>query len=390
MTETLQVIEAGGEPAKDRDGLHRRRGIWHATLRVNGTWRELSTGTRNWQAARKKRREMLASIEAGRLPAEMAKWPMSKAAQVWLDGRRHKTARGTQVLEGFLSKVIVREFPARCLAEVTADNIRAYQAARAKVVAPRTINAEMAVLRGMMKAAKLWGRIADDYKPLKEPRGPGRALQPEEEAALFRTAASRPQWHVAYCAAVLAANTCCRGGEIKGLRLADVDLFNKVIAIRRDSTKTDAGARVVPLNDAAMWALGRLLERAQALGASEPQHYLLPLERQHQSKLGESCKGKGFDPAQPMRSWRTAWRKLAEQAGLKALRFHDLRHHGITKLAEAGVPDQTLMAIAGHVSREMLEHYSHVRAEAKRAAVASISVGAPASAAQEHGTAAVQ
>ena len=33
----------------------------------------------------------------------------------------------------------------------------------------------------------------------------------------------------------------------------------------------------------------------------------------------------------------------------------------------------TVMSIAGHVSREMLEHYSHVRLEAKRRAVEMIS-----------------
>jgi len=30
------------------------------------------------------------------------------------------------------------------------------------------------------------------------------------------------------------------------------------------------------------------------------------------------------------------------------------------------------MAIAGHVSREMLEHYSHIRMQAKREAVAAL------------------
>ena len=39
------------------------------------------------------------------------------------------------------------------------------------------------------------------------------------------------------------------------------------------------------------------------------------------------------------------------------------------ELAEKGVPDQTLMGIAGHVSPRMLEHYSHARVEAKRAAL---------------------
>jgi integrase len=80
----------------------------------------------------------------------------------------------------------------------------------------------------------------------------------------------------------------------------------------------------------------------------------------------------GFDFTKPMRSWRTAWKNLTEKAKLPGLRFHDLRHHCITKLAEAGVPDQTLMSIAGHVSREMLEHYSHIRMQVKRDAVGAL------------------
>ena len=60
---------------------------------------------------------------------------------------------------------------------------------------------------------------------------------------------------------------------------------------------------------------------------------------------------------------------MVKRAGLLGLRFHDLRHHCITRLAEAGVADQTLMAIAGHVSKSMLDHYSHVRLQARRSAV---------------------
>jgi len=44
----------------------------------------------------------------------------------------------------------------------------------------------------------------------------------------------------------------------------------------------------------------------------------------------------------------------------------------VTELAERGLSDQTIMAIAGHVSREMLNHYSHIRLEAKRQAVAAL------------------
>ena len=41
----------------------------------------------------------------------------------------------------------------------------------------------------------------------------------------------------------------------------------------------------------------------------------------------------------------------------------------ITKLAESGAGDQTIMDSAGHVSKQMLKHYSHIRMEAKRNAL---------------------
>src|SRR5260370_37660157 len=58
---------------------------------------------------------------------------------------------------------------------------------------------------------------------------------------------------------------------------------------------------------------------------------------------------------------------------LDGLRFHDLRHHAITELAESQVSDQTIMAIAGHVNQKMLARYSHVRTEARRQAVSALS-----------------
>jgi len=75
---------------------------------------------------------------------------------------------------------------------------------------------------------------------------------------------------------------------------------------------------------------------------------------------------------QPYRSWRTAWRNLTKAAGLKGLRFHDLRHQAITELAERSRGDQTIMSIAGHVSPEMLNHYSHIRLESKRRALETL------------------
>jgi hypothetical protein len=64
---------------------------------------------------------------------------------------------------------------------------------------------------------------------------------------------------------------------------------------------------------------------------------------------------------------------LTAAAELTGFRFHDLRHTSITELAEAGAPDATLTAIAGHMTHHMLEHHSLVRMQAKREAAEKLS-----------------
>jgi len=369
----------GAKVRRDTDGLHKRRGIWHYKLKVAGRWKEISTGKRNYQEARKLRQQALQDQEEGRLPTDMDKWPFEKAAASWLAGREKMVAPQTHRIDRERLVPLLKVFGGKRLSSITDTDVNAYQLLRLKQVGGGTINLEVRVLRMILKTAKLWSRIADGYKPLPENKqGPGRALQPEEEKRLFETACKEPGWEDAYYAALIAANTTARSGEIRGLQIRDVDLMERTLKIRRQSTKTDAGCRVIPLNETATWALVRLLERAGKFGATEPDHYLLPAACFRYTKTGKNVAGAGYDPTQPRKTWRSAWISLTKTAGLTGLRFHDLRHHCITRLAEAGVPDQTLMAIAGHVSKEMLEHYSHIRMQAKREAVAAIDARRPA------------
>jgi hypothetical protein len=41
-------------------------------------------------------------------------------------------------------------------------------------------------------------------------------------------------------------------------------------------------------------------------------------------------------------------------------------------MAEAGLPDQTIMAQVGHISPEMMKTYSHIRRQALNAAAAAL------------------
>jgi len=363
---------------RDNDGLHKRRGIWHHRLKIGSRWREVSARTRSYVEAKNVRQEALKAQDEGRLPSDMAKWPFEKAAAHWLAVREQQVATNTLSARTYggersLLRSLSKGFGGKKLGDIASHDIEDYRLHRARAVGPRTINVEMKIFRMILRRARLWNHLADDYKPLPENRrGPGRALSPEEEMHLFEVASSNPDWEVAYNAAMLAAHTTARSEELRGLRLADVDPIERTMTIRRSSTKTDAGCRIVPLDNAATWALVRLIERARILGAMNPEHYLFPFCRFRQTKNGGSPTGCGYDPSRPATSWRSAWGSLREKAGMPWLRFHDLRHHCITRLAESGAPDHVIMSIAGHVSKEMLEHYSHIRMEAKRAAVAAL------------------
>jgi len=242
-----------------------------------------------------------------------------------------------------------------------------------------------------MKRAKCWRIVADDIRMFPK-RGciVGRVLRPEQKAQLFQTAGSKPEWMVAHSAAVLAVSTTCRGVELKHLRWSVVDLFNRVLNVRR--SKRETGHRDIPLNADAMRALARLWERAQAHGATNPEHFVFP-----------ACENERIDATRPQKSWRSAWTslvretakragleaaKLAEEAGrdveearkrasepFRGFRFHDLRHQAITEMAEAGAPDATIMAVAGLLDRAMMEHYSHVRMAAKRDVLGKLESG---------------
>jgi integrase len=201
-------------------------------------------------------------------------------------------------------------------------------------------------------------------------------LGEDEMQRLLKTAVKRPEWETAYLASTLCLNTTARGCELKGLQWSDVDLFARILTIRRSKIAT--GERTVPLTGVACSALARLRARAESFGPIEPWHYVFAAFVPKFTFNGKKVIGysvTGFDPTRHVDSWRTAWRTLTKESGLPGFRFHDLRHCAITSLAESGAADSSLMAIAGHVSRRMLERYSHVRMEAKRTAMESLARG---------------
>lgn len=83
--------------------------------------------------------------------------------------------------------------------------------------------------------------------------------------------------------------------------------------------------------------------------------------------MGRDAAREALDAGHELRAAIAAWKR--EVMPFQGLRFHDLRHQAITEMAETGASDATLMAVAGHLSRRLLQHYSHVRMAAKRTAL---------------------
>src|SRR5579864_1587634 len=359
--------------------LYKRNKTWWTDFSVNGQRFRQGLDTGDWREAQAKEKELIAEASQGKLTqssAAVARQSFGQAADDYVRTRKLELAMASQAKERHLLVQLRAYFKQEPLRSITAKRITDYREWRAEQgVGPATLNAELGILRRIMKRAKLWARVADDIRPLREPSTIGRALTEEEKQRLLKMAKMRPEWETAYFAAILCLNTTARSCELKGLRWSDVNLFAKTLTIRK--SKTAAGERVVPLTDVAASALVRLRRRAESFGAIEPSHYVFAAFVPKFTFSGKKVidyNVTGFNPTRHLNSWRSAWRTLTKKAGLEGFRFHDLRHCAITQLAENGTSDSTIMAIAGHVSRRMLERYSHVRMEAKRTAMETLAV----------------
>jgi integrase len=359
--------------------LHKRGKTWHCDFVVNGQRFRHSLETKDWREAQNKEKELIGRATEGKLTqtsTSLARQPFVQAADDYVTARKLELARASRAKEKQLLVQLRAYFKQEPLKSITAKRITEYRAWRAEQkVGPATLNAELGILRRIMKRAKIWARVADDIRPLREPSSIGKALTEEEMQRLLKTAVMRPEWETAYLAAILCLNTTARSCELKGLQWSDVDLFAKTLTICK--SKTAAGERIVPLTDVAASALARLRRRAEGFGLIEPSNYVFAAfvpKFTFSGKQVIAYNVTGFDPTRHLNSWRSAWRTLTKKAGLPGFRFHDLRHCAITQLAENGASDSTIMAIAGHVSRRMLERYSHVRMEAKRTAMEVLAV----------------
>ena len=111
-----------------------------------------------------------------------------------------------------------------------------------------------------------------------------------------------------------------------------------------ETTKSEAGERFVPLFGSPRTALAETKLRSRF--------------NRDADLVFTTAVGTPLDPGNFV---RREFKPALERAGLRAFRFHDLRHFAVSALIAEGADIKLLQAIAGHASATMtLDHYGHL------------------------------
>lgn len=242
---------------------------------------------------------------------------------------------------------------------------------RGHSLSPATIRKHHVVIHRALEIAVKWGLVARnvaDAVELPEIRREKFDVWTAEEVNTFLTAIADHRMMPLYATAIM---TGMRRGELFGLRWSDVDLDEGWIYVRNTRVivdgkvsegdpKTEAGERRIAIAD----RLVSILRKHRAAMAKEK---LLMGERYHDSGF-VFCHYDGR-PANPSNVTKRQFPELIKKAGVKRIRFHDLRHTHATLLLQAGVHPKVVSERLGHSSiRITMDTYSHVLPSVQREA----------------------
>lgn len=357
--------------------LYKRGDVWWYKFKFSGQTIRESTKSGSISVAReieRERRNQLA-LSAGGVKKQAKPVLFPTAAKEWFSEKAGLAPRTQLGYEQRLVPVVVA-FRQRLVADISAADVLGYRKQRLEAgAAGRTINYEVGCIRGVLKRSGHWGPIADKIKGLRENHDVGRAILPEDETRLLE-ACSHSLAPALLPLFIFSRDTGLRSQETKALRRRDLHLVYEDGVIARGEvvvpkSKTEAGTgRSVPFTPDVCAALTVWLARFPKAG---PETFVFPRHAVRMLDGGKDAVMVNPALSKPMQSWQRAWRTALKLAGVH-YRWHDLRHTFITRLAENPmVSEQTIRALAGHVSKQMLERYSHIRVRAKQEAIASLS-----------------
>jgi integrase len=246
------------------------------------------------------------------------------------------------ILEGHLMPF----FGERKLDRLDADLVADYMTSKRRDgLAPKTVANHMRFLHGLFSFSVKRGWMAVNLvAQIDRPPAVGsnpdiRFLELHEIEAVIREVPDGSKFTSTDRAIYLtAAMTGLRQGELIALRWQDVDWQSGRLRVRRNyvrgewgTPKSKRSSRAVPMVD----RVARELERHFGESAYQGDANLVFCHPESGNALDASALRKRYASAR-------------KAAGVRAVRFHDLRHTFGTRMAAAGVPMRTLQEWMGH------------------------------------------
>ena len=230
-------------------------------------------------------------------------------------------------------------------------------------LSPASVHKLHVVLHKALKAAVADGLIPRNAAAgLKLPKLSREEIDPlsGEEARCLLEAAKGERLEALY---VLALNTGMRQGELLALKWDDVDLEAGTLRVRRTLTKT---GRVYTTGEPKTRNSRRAIRLTAAAVDALREHLSRQLEEMEQ--MGSLYQPGGLVFAtvagtliNPSNVRNRSLRPLLKRAGLRPVRFHDLRHTCATLLLSKNVNPKIVSEMLGHASISItLDVYSHL------------------------------
>lgn len=236
-----------------------------------------------------------------------------------------------------------RDFKGTTLVELTPA--RMLQWARDRNASPATITLEQSFLGAVLHTAEALWDIRVDWATIRKGRFlirnmglMGKAVERErrvEPGEIERIKAQLRSTLPMEDLIDFAIDSAMRAAEITRIRWADLDPVRKTVLIRdrKHPSEKIGNHQRVPL-------LGRCWEIVQRQPKGDER--IFPYDEN---------------------SMCTAFQRARTRAGVDGLRFHDLRHEGISRLFERGMQIQQVALVSGHRSWQMLKRYTNLKPE---------------------------
>lgn len=322
----------------DRKGVRRKTRTWFLKYYLNGEPIEVPTGTEDFDEAVRMLRQRMAKVARH---AEYSDHPervlVDQLLDLIIDDYRFERRRSTYDTERRVDKHLRPFFGPKKAADISTSLIKKYIVVRQRDAEPATINKELAYLRrafhlGMQQEPQLVDKTPhirmlpvdntrtgtlkhEDYRSIRD------LLPPYARIAL-----------------VIGYHTGARKGEIRKIRIADINLRASRIELLGKVTKNKK-PRFLPIYG------DMQAEIEMAIAAANTKCPFL-IQRDG---------GPVFD-------WEKSWKTAASLAGIDNALFHDLRRTALSNMIEAGFSEKEAMEISGHKTRAVFDRY-HIVSE---------------------------